>query len=560
MQQMIRTWTRYVIFAGVFTTAVNLVFLAVPLYMMVVHDKVLFSFSAPTLYTLGIGLLISLVVMAVLEIMRNRIMVQAGIDLIQQMTPQVVQSMQADAGSLTPQGYDRGLADLDRLRDAVVQGRFFRFLDLPWVLIFLGILYLIHPLVGLVAGAGAGMAVAFQFLLRLLEAKRYALADAGNGANQTFASRAMAAGEVAASMGLARHLADLLQTRQDQVQAYTARADRFHAGIGAVIRFIHLAGVAGVFTAGTWAFFEDEITVGAMIASVMIAVRIWMCLDTGLGSMKACIDAKTSARRLGQRVTPAPARSKTELPEPAGKIQAMGVSVSVPGRVLLNNISLDLAPGQALGVVGPGGAGKSVLCRVLAGIWPPGAGEVRLDGAKMDQWPEQALARHIGYMPQEPQLLPGTVARNIARFAPKTKDTDDAVIQAATAAGVHDLILQLPGGYDTQITANGHPLSAGRRQLISLARALYGAPRLVVMDTPHTFLDDAGLKLLVQAMDFLKQENTTLVMVTDRPGMLVKMDQLLVIKNGQAALYGPAKDVMARLADRTQPSQQTSGE
>jgi ATP-binding cassette, subfamily C, bacterial EexD len=232
----------------------------------------------------------------------------------------------------------------------------------------------------------------------------------------------------------------------------------------------------------------------------------------------------------------------------------------VPGRVLLNSISLDLALGQALGVTGPGDGGKTVLCRVLAGIWPPGAGEVRLDGAKMDQWPEQALARYIGYMPQEPQLLPGTVAQNIARFAPKTKDTDDAVIQAATAAGVHDLILQLPNGYDTQITANGHPLSAGRRQLISLARALYGSPRLVVMDNPHTFLDDAGHKLLVRVMDVLKQENTTLVMVADRPAMLVKMDQLLVIKNGQAAMYGPAKDIMARLADRTQPSQQTSGE
>lgn len=556
MQQLIRTWTKYMIFAGIFTTAFNLIYLAVPLYMLVVHDRVLFSFSTATLYTLGAGLVISLAVMAALEYMRNRIMIQAGNDLVQQMTPRVVTSMQADAGALAPQGYTRGLADLEQLRDAVVQGRFFRFLDLPWILVYLFVLYLMHPLVGITAVAGVFMAAAFQFLLKQLETKRYTLSDAGSAANRALVSQAMGCGELVSSMGLARHLAQKFQRRDAGVQDLKSRAERFHAGIGAVIHFVHLVFLTGVFTAGTWVFFNDEITVGGMFAAVMIAVRIMMPLEKGLSDIKAAIDAVNASKRLKQFVGQAKRAEKTVLPEPAGKIQVQGLSLSVPGKVLLNNIHLDLAPGQMLGVIGPSDAGKTVLCRVLAGIWPPGAGEFRLDGATIDQWPEHDLGRYIGYMPQEPDLLPGTVAQNIARFAEKN---DAQVIRAAETAGVHDMILQLPQGYETRVVQTGRHLSAGRRQLISLARALYGLPRLVVMDDPHTFLDEAGLRILQQVLDTLKKERITTVMVTDRPAMLKTMDKLLVIKNGQTALYGPTTDVMAQLANRAQPQHQTAG-
>jgi ATP-binding cassette, subfamily C, bacterial EexD len=556
MQQLIRTWTKYMIFAGIFTTAFNLVYLAVPLYMLVVHDRVLFSFSTATLFSLGAGLAISLAVMATLEYMRNRIMAQAGDDLVQQMTPQVVTSMQADAGALAPQGYTRGLADLEQLRDAVVQGRFFRFLDLPWILVYLFVLYLMHPLVGITAAAGVFMAAAFQFLLKQIETKRYTLSDAGAAANRALVSQAMGCGELVSSMGLARHLAQKFQGRDAGVQDLKSRAEKFHAGIGAAIHFVHLVFLTGVFTAGTWVFFNDEITVGGMFAAVMIAVRIMMSLEKGLSDIKVSIDAVNAFKRLKKFVGQAKKVEKTVLPEPAGKIQVRGLSLPVPGKVLLNNIHLDLAPGQMLGVTGPSDAGKTVLCRVLAGIWPPGAGEFRLDGATIDQWPEDALGRYIGYMPQEPDLLPGTVAQNIARFAEKN---DEQVIRAAETAGVHDMILQLPRGYETQVFQTGRHLSAGRRQLISLARALYGLPRLVVMDDPHTFLDEAGLRILQQVLDTLKREKITTVMVTDRPAMLKTMDKLLVIKDGQTALYGPATEVMAQLANRPQPQHQTAG-
>jgi PrtD family type I secretion system ABC transporter len=556
MQQQIRSWIKYVIFAGIFSTALNLVFLAVPVYMMVVYDRVLFSFSQATLYTLGVFVLLSLVVMGGLEYIRNRMMAQAGRDLVQTMAPRVVAAMHRDAGAVTPQGYDRGLADLEVLRDAVVQGRFFYFLDIPWVLIYLFVLYIMHPLVGLIALAGVAMAAVFQVLLRMLERRRYTLWDVGFATGRSMVETGKNRAPLLPAMGLNRGLAKKYLERYAAVLWFKTKAERFHDSIGAVIRFVHRVTVAGVFTAATLAFFQDEITVGMMFAGVMIVVRIMGLLEQHLSSMKPAIDAANAYKRLVHFVAPAPESEKTELPEPAGAIQVQGLSLAVPGRALIQNISLDLDPGQMLGVIGPCDAGKSVLCRMLAGVWPGSAGEIRLDGALISQWPAEELGRYIGYMPQEPDLVPGTVAENIARFE---QDSDEQVIAAARAAGVHDMILKLPQGYDTPIVRSGTRLSAGRRQLISLARALYGTPRFLVMDDPHTFLDDAGLKTLQAAIQALKQQKITTVIVTDRPAILSNMDKLLVIKDGKSAMYGPADTVMSQLANRQQPTHPSAG-
>lgn len=556
MQQMIRTWMKYVIFTGVFSFALNLVFLAVPVYMLVVYDRVLYSFSTATLVTLGIGVLISLAAMAALEYIRSRMLARAGADLVHNMTPMVVTAMHKDAAAVTGNGYDRGLEDLERVQDAVVHGRYFYYLDIPWVVVYLFVLYIMHPLVGMIGIAGVFMAVLFQVLLILVEKQRYTLADTGAAVNRSRVKTGAGQAQVVTAMGMAQGLAEKFFARQAQVLKIKSSAHGFHAGMGAVIRFVHRVFLTGVFTAGIFAFFNDEITAGMMFAAVMIAVRIMVPLEQHLSGMKAVIDAKNAYKRLKHYIQPAAVREKITLPEPAGKIQVQGLTLSVPGKAILQNISLDLAPGELLGVIGPNDAGKTVLCRLLAGIWQATAGEIRLDGALISQWPEKALGRYIGYMPQEPDLLPGTVAENIARF---TGGDSDTVIQAARAAGVHEMILKLPGGYDTPIVQEGRHLSAGRRQLISLARALYGTPKFLVLDEPNTFLDDAGLKMLQAVIHTLKQQNTTTVMVTDRPAILSSMDKLLVIKEGRPAMYGPANEVMAQLAGRQQPRQQTAG-
>ncbi|MEX1300311.1 MAG: ATP-binding cassette domain-containing protein [Desulfotignum sp.] len=556
MQQLMKSWVTYILPAGIFNTALNLVFLAVPVYMLVVHDRVLFSFSTATLVTLGTGIMISLAAVAALAYARDRILVQAGNQLVQQMIPRVVDALHRNAAALTPDGYDRGLEDLETLRDAVIQGRFFTFLDLPWMGVYLFVLYVMHPFTGLVALAAVLMAAFFQWLLRIFENRRRTLADVGNAVGRARVTIRAAQAQAAAGMGMASGIARQYRERYAGLLKIKSEAEQVHAGMGAVIRFVHWGGIAGVFTAGTMAFFEEEITVGTMFAAVMVTVRLMMPLERHLSDMAAAIDAAGAYKRLRQFIGPDPVGQKTVLPEPAGQIQVQGLTLSIPGRTLVHGISLDLAPGQTLGVTGPNDAGKTVLCRLLSGIWAPASGEIRLDGALIDQWPARELGRYIGYMPQEPDLLPGTVAENIARF---TGGGSDAVIQAARAAGAHDMILKLPQGYDTPILQAGTRLSAGRRQLISLARALYGSPRFLIMDEPHTYLDDTGLKILQGVIHSLKQQKTTTVIVTDRPAMLSSADKLLVIKEGRTAMYGAANEVMAQLAARQQPQQQAAG-
>ncbi|MEX1314106.1 MAG: ATP-binding cassette domain-containing protein, partial [Desulfotignum sp.] len=422
--------------------------------------------------------------------------------------------------------------------------------------VYLFVLYVMHPFTGMVALAAVLMAAFFQWLLRIFENRRRTLADVGNAVGRARVTIRAAQAQAAAGMGMASGIARQYRERYAGLLKIKSEAEQVHAGMGAVIRFVHWGGIAGVFTAGTMAFFEEEITVGTMFAAVMVTVRLMMPLERHLSDMAAAIDAAGAYKRLKQFIGPDPVGQKTVLPEPAGQIQVQGLTLSIPGRTLVHGISLDLAPGQTLGVTGPNDAGKTVLCRLLSGIWAPASGEIRLDGALIDQWPARELGRYIGYMPQEPDLLPGTVAENIARF---TGGGSDAVIQAARAAGAHDMILKLPQGYDTPILQAGTRLSAGRRQLISLARALYGSPRFLIMDEPHTYLDDTGLKILQGVIHSLKQQKTTTVIVTDRPAMLSSADKLLVIKEGRTAMYGAANEVMAQLAARQQPQQQAAG-
>jgi ABC-type protease/lipase transport system fused ATPase/permease subunit len=247
-----------------------------------------------------------------------------------------------------------------------------------------------------------------------------------------------------------------------------------------------------------------------------------------------------------------PAAQKLSLPAPKGQFSAEGITLALAGKPVLYNISFDLAPGEMLGILGPSSAGKSCLCRVLLGIWPAAAGKIRLDGAEISQWPEEDLAGYVGYLAEEPVLFPVTAAQNIARLR---EPDPEKVVAAAKKAGVHEMILALAKGYDTIIEGSGDNLSAGQRQGLCLARALYDEPRVLILDEPHTHLDDQGLQTLLYCLDGLKQSEVTTVVVTDRPKILMKMDKLLMIKEGRPAMYGPAQDVLAQLSNRQTPTQ-----
>ena len=552
MKTMSKSWAKYSIIIGLFGVCSNLIYLALPIYIMIVYDRVLFSFSEATLSTISVGVLLCLILMGLIEYFRLRIMAQAATNLVHKISPFVLKRMHRDAAGPTRQGYTRGLDDLELLRNSIIQGQFFYLLDLPWVFIYLGILYFIHPLVGGVACVVVFMVTLFQILLRVLEKKRYTIAEVAFQANGDFIRTSLRHAELISGMGMQSPVSKKYRDGYRKVLALQCEADAFHARIGTIIRFLHITGLAAVIGAGAFVFFSDQITTGVIFASVIVIARIFYPLERSLSDMKASIEAMAAYKRLKHFVTLQKEKEKLSLPEPKGHFAAEAVSLSLNGKMIFHNISFALEPGESLGVLGPSSVGKTSLCKVLLGIWPTVNGKVRLDGAEIAQWPEDELGGYVGYMPQEPVLFPGSVAENIARLL---EVDSEKVVKAAQKAGIHEMILRLVNGYDTLIDQTGKNLSAGQRQLISLARALYDNPKLVILDEPHAYLDDTGLRMLSQALSTLKQENITTIVVTDRPNLFVSMDKLLVIKDGQVLLYGPGKEVLGQLAKRQQPQQ-----
>ena len=541
MQEMIKSGFKFFIGAGFFGICINLIYLAVPVYMMIVYDRVLFSSSQASLYTLGAGVLISLLMMGGIDFFRQRILDLAGNQLAQKMQPFVIKNLPS---------YPGGLHDLELLRNALTGGHVLHALDLPWMLVYLIILYFIHPFIGGISFAAVLIAGISLVLLRVLEKKRYILADLAFKSNIDSLQRSLGHSELVSGMGMYGAVIKKYRETDDKVMALRADAGAFQSGIQAALRFFYVAVSVLVFGTGVVVFFSGEITVGAVFASVLMMVRLLYPLERSLSDMKISIEAMAAYARLKEFVNMEKQKDMLSLPAPEGKFNMEAISLALNGKTILHNIAFSLNPGESLGIFGPSSAGKTSLCKVMLGIWPAAAGKVRLDGAEISQWPRDEFGGYVGYLPQETELFPANVAENISRL----QEVDsEKVVKAAQKAGVHEMMLKLPQGYDTQIDLTGKNLSAAQRQLISLARALYGDPKFVVMDEPHTHLDDLGFKILLQALDRLKIEKTTTVIVTDRPNLLVNMDKILVIKDGQVAMYGPAKDVLNQLVNRQQP-------
>jgi len=555
MQTMIKSWFKYFLVVGAFGTCINLMYLSLPIFMMIVYDRVLFSFSESTLITMIVGILICLLMMGLLDYFRIRMLGRIGDAITQQLIPHVLDVMYKMAADSNRQGYARGLEDLERVRNAIVQGQIFSLLDLPWVLIFLGTLFFIAPMVGGVATSAVFMAAVFQILLGVLEKKRHTIADVAFQANADFARTCLHHSELVSGMGMLPRIRERYVERYNKILAVRSEADAFHAGIGSTVRFLHLTGLAAVFGAGVFVFFSEQITTGAIFALVMISARIFYPFERSLADMKTSIEAVAAYKRLLHFVSFQGQKAKLALPEPQGKFEAEALSLALNGKTIVHNISFALEPGETLGILGPSSAGKTSLCKVLLGIWAATVGKVRLDGAEIGHWPEEQLRQYVGYMPQESELFPVSVAENIARLM---QVDPDKVVLAAQKAGVHEMILKLPQGYDTKIDQTGKNLSAGQRQLISLARALYDEPKLVVLDEPQTHLDDVGFRMALHALATLKQEKITTIVVTDRSNLIARLDKLLVMNQGQTSLYGPSQEVLSQLANRQQ-SQQAAG-
>jgi PrtD family type I secretion system ABC transporter len=465
--------------------------------------------------------------------------------------------MLKDSARIQKQGHTGGLRDVNTLRNYFAGNAIFSLFDLPWTPIYLAVIYMMHPVLGLTATAGAVALFLLGLLQDLLTRKRYDQAQAIGRESQQYINSSLRHAEVARSMSMIGGIMEHWKGLNDQIMLLQTRANR-HAGmLQAITKSLRMSMQVLIFGVGAYLVLQNQATAGIIIASSIIMGRALAPVEQAIGTWRQTVDARGSYKRLDTLLQTATEEESMELPTPRGKLDVEGAGLAISGTQILRGITFSLQPGEQMGLIGPSGAGKTSLCRVLLGVWPSTGGKVRLDGADVYSWDQEQLGRYIGYLPQDVELFPGTVSENIARLG---HIDSDQVVEAAQKAGVHDLILRLPQGYDTEIGEGGAALSGGQRQRIGLARALYGNPVFVVMDEPNSNLDDAGERALMQTLQMLRQNQTTVVMVTHKPALLSGTDKVLMLKEGQVSMFGPRQEVLQRLmGQQTGQTGQQSG-
>ncbi|MHB0776578.1 type I secretion system permease/ATPase [Halomonas sp. WWR20] len=533
---------------GFFSMFINLLMLVPPLYMLQVYDRVISSRSEDTLLMLTLVVVFLFAVMGCLEMVRSRILIRVGNRLDTLVNQRLYSAMFRKSLAVPGQQTAQPLSDLTNLRQFLTGNGLFAFFDAPWVPIYIGVLFLFDFWFGVFAIFAGIVLLSLAIANEKATKKLLAEANAEHIKAQDLANSNLRNAEVLHAMGMlpgimgrwaAKH--HVFLSRQSQA------SDR--AGVltntSKVLRMMFQSLILGL---GALLVLQGDLTPGMMIAGSILMGRALAPIDQMIGSWKGFVSSRGAYQRLNELFTQIPAeQQRMSLPAPRGEISIEGVAAAPPGAKLaaIRGINFDVAKGEHIGIIGPSAAGKSTLARVLLGIWPSQVGKVRLDGADISQWNRDELGPHIGYLPQDIELFDGTISENIARFG----EVDaEKVVAAAQKAGVHDMILRLPNGYDTYITAASGALSGGQRQRVGLARALYGNPVLVVLDEPNANLDDSGERALGQALLQLKKEGTTLFVISHRTSVLKSVDKLLVLKDGQVSMFGPRDQVAAQFA------------
>ena len=545
MNVFLKQWMRYFGCAAFFSLFINALQLVFPVYMLIIFDKVLVSRSIPTLLTVTAGAVLALMTLACLDFLRSRLLIRVGLAVDRSLTQPVITEMMRDAVRIDSQAYREGILDINTLRNFLAGNAAFSFFDLPWVPIYLAAIFCMNSLLGWLGIAGTVVVLVLGLGQQYLTGPRFTLAKTLERRSGQLLGLGLRNAEAVVGMNMLPGLVSHWKAPYEQALYAQTMAYRFSTLLGAVSRTFRTAMQIFVYGLGAYLVLENEATAGVMIAASIITRQAMSPVDQIVGTWKQTVDARGAYNRLDALLKSVAKRKPMELPEPKGKIDVEGVGVAVGGRSILVNVSFALSPGESMGLIGPSGAGKSSLCRLLLGIWQGSTGKVRLDGADITTWDRDALGRHIGYLPQDVELFAGTVSENIARMG--TVDAK-SVVDAATKAGIHDMILRLPQGYDTQIGDLGAQLSGGQRQLVGLARVFYGDPKFVILDEPNSNLDDTGERALVQALGQLKAQGVSVVMVTHKPSLLASVDKILVLKEGVAAFFGPRDEVFKAMA------------
>ena len=545
MRAYLRQCGSYFLYAGLFSLFINLLLLTTPLYSMQVFDRVLTSRSTETLLVLTLLAAGALLTQLALEIVRGRLLLGAGAKLERLLGPAVPEGTLRQA--LTPNGADAAsLGDVAQLRGFLSGGTLTALFDAPWAPLYLGAIALVNPGLGGIAGGGALLLALLAYLNERLT--RAPLRDIHRHARAagSVADSAAQNAEVVQALGMLPALRRRWEQASAEVLSAWLRAGRAGGTVSAFSRCARMLIQIAIMGASALLVIEQTTTSGVMLASTLLLARALAPVETAIGGWKALVEARAAYRRLDALLAARQAVPSTALPSPIGALTTDKLSYFAPGgdRPLLQGVTFALEPGKALGVIGASGSGKSTLARLIAGCWRPSGGEIRLDGAELRQWSRERLGRHVGYLPQDVQLFAGTVAENIARL-----DEADAeqVVAAARWAHAHEMILRLPQGYDTRLGPGGAGLSGGQRQRIALARAVYGRPRLIVLDEPDASLDGEGEGALRATLRALRTAGATVVVVSHRTALLPEMDALLLLKDGQPQLFGPREEVLKRL-------------
>lgn len=532
----------------IFSAAINILLFVGPLYMLQIYDRVLQSQNETTLVMLTVIALAMLVVHALMEFLRSRVLVRTGFQFDEALSGplfhRVLKASLANPGANS----QAALADVGRLREFLTGSGLTAMCDVPWVPLFLVVCYTIHPWIGTVALTGAVLVFILALISELTTKKTLDEANNANQAAQQFANTTLQNAEVIRAMGMEGQLRQRWLNRHDTMMDLQAVASDRAGVISSVSKFVRASMQIAILGVGAYLVLEGQMSAGVMVAASIMMGRALGPVDQVVGQWKSFVGARQSYRRLKTMFAQVSADiERTALPAPEGRLTVEGLMAFVPGSrtPVLQGVTFAIEPGQTLAVVGPSGAGKSSLVRTLVGVWPTVSGTVRLDGTEIGHYNADELGRCVGYLPQEVELFAGTIAENIARF----READDMdIIAAAKLAGVHDMIQKLPQGYDTEIGVGGRSLSGGQRQRIGLARALFGNPSLIVLDEPNANLDSEGETALMHALASLKQQSITVVFVSHKMNLLSQADMTLVMKDGRVQRFVPTKQFLQPMA------------
>lgn len=527
---------------GVFSFFINLAMLNGPLFMLQVYDRVLTSQSQDTLIFLTILAIGILIFQAAMEIARSDLLMRTGAKLDSELSSETF-ALSLDKREINSA---QGLRDLDAVRGFLSGPGLIALFDAPWTPVFLLLVFIIHPALGTLALAGALVILLLAYSIEISTRKVLAEATMAQRDSEYFVGTMHNNSESARAMGMSDNIRRRWLEHHEASLAWQALASDRSTRLNSAAKLTRQALQIFSLALGAWLALHNEISAGAIVASSIIMGRALAPIEASIGQWRTFVQARQSYMRLAGVLKAADTTQRTTLPAPEGNFKLEDVWMRFEGvkEPILRGVSFELAAGEVLGIIGPTGTGKSTLARLMIGNWKPTTGSVRLDGVEVSDWPSSEIGPHVGYLAQDVELLDGTVAENISRYG---DHNSEAIIEAAKVAGAHGFILSLPNGYETVIGDRGKLLSGGQRQRIALARAVYGNTRVVILDEPNANLDANGEAELRRAVEALKSQGRTVIVVTHRPGILPAVDKIAVLRAGEIVSFGPRDDVLSAL-------------